>query len=77
MPGYGGGVGGDGAAGNIDQFLRRQKNLRIVIAHPFLVEHRRESRSTVGNMGNRVYWDGIRTSQAKLQKKISKHRAGA
>ena len=67
----------DGPAGNIDQFLRRQKNLRIVVACPFLVEHRRECRSTVGNMDNWAIWDVIRTSQAALQRKISKHRAGA
>ncbi len=67
----------DGPAGNIDQFLRRRKNSRIVIACPFLVEHRKESRSTVRDMDNRVYWDEIRTSQAKLQRKISKRRAGA
>ena len=60
----------EGIMANIDQHIRRQERLRVVVTYPYLVEHRKEALSTIETTHNDVYWKMIAKSQETLRQKI-------
>ena len=51
---------------NIDQFLRRQNNLRVVTTYPFLVNHEVDGTSTMYQHSNEVYSDAISRTEERF-----------
>lgn len=51
---------------NIDQFLRRHNNLRVVTTYPFLVNHEIDGTSTMYQHSNEVYSDAISRTEERF-----------
>ena len=62
----------DGEELNIDQFIKKQDNLRVITTCPFLVGHRAEVESTVNPMSGKgfEYFKMISESQKKLEELV-------
>ena len=65
----------DGIDLNIDQLIKRQGNLRVIITCPFLVGHRKNLDSTIQSHHNMVYLKMIHESQQRLAKMISSYKS--
>lgn len=59
----------------IDKYVERQKELRVVVALPFLVGHREEVHSTLWGFQNTQYSDMIHSSSEALTALAGKHTA--
>lgn len=57
----------------IDKYVERQKELRVVVALPFLVGHREEVHSTLWGFQNTQYSDMIQSSSEALTALAGKH----
>jgi hypothetical protein len=59
----------------IDKYVERQKDLRVIVALPFLVGHREEVHSTLWGFQNTQYSDMIRSSSDALTALAEKNAA--
>ena len=58
----------------IDQYLKRQLNLTVIVTLPFLVGHRTNANSTLWGFGNKAYDDMISGAAKVLEKKLIEYK---
>ena len=59
----------------IDQYLKRQLNLTVVVTLPFLVEHRANANSTLWGFGNKAYDHMISGAAKVLERKLQEYKS--
>ena len=58
----------------IDQYLKRQMNLTVIVTLPFLVEHRANANSTLWGFGNKAYDHMISGAAKVLEAKLIEYK---
>lgn len=58
------------ATNTIDRYMERQKDLRVVVAVPFIVGHKEEATSTLWGVDNQYYTPMIAEAQKKIENLI-------